>query len=110
MPESSQNKETIQSTKSILNKVEVSSQQKGETHFCKQSCFRELPDYTEDVEIEWDLFKSAVIASAPGSCGCKCVGSQMDSEKRTTWWNQEVIHAKKTAFRAWLTNKSSEQL
>ena len=25
------------------------------------SLFRELPDYTEDVETEWDLFKSAVI-------------------------------------------------
>ena len=33
--------------------------------------------------------------------------------KRTTWWNQEVkeaVCAKKTAFRALLTNKSSEQL
>ena len=37
----------------------------------------------------------------------------MGSEKRTAWWNQEVkeaIYAKKTAFRAWLTNKSSKQL
>ena len=37
----------------------------------------------------------------------------MGNEKRTTWWNQKVkeaIHAKKTAFRAWLTNKSCEQL
>ena len=40
-------------------------------------------------------------------------GGQMGSEKRTVWWNQEVkeaIRAKKTAFRACLTNKSSEQL
>ena len=40
-------------------------------------------------------------------------GGQMGSEKRTVWWNQEVkeaIRAKKTAFRTWLTNKSSEQL
>ena len=32
---------------------------------------------------------------------------------KTAWWNQKVkeaIHAKKTGFRAWLTNKSSEQL
>ena len=37
----------------------------------------------------------------------------MGSEKRTVWWNQEVketIRAKKTAFIAWLTNKSSKQL
>ena len=37
----------------------------------------------------------------------------MGSEKRTAWWSQEVqkaIRAKKTAFRAWLINKSSEQL
>ena len=75
--------------------------------------FRELPDYIEDIETEWDLFKSTVITSAAASCGCKCVGGQMGSEKRTAWWNKEIkeaIHAKKTAFRAWLTNKSSEQL
>ena len=77
------------------------------------SLFRELPDYTEDVATEWNLFKSAVITSAAASCGCKRDGGQMSSEKRTAWWNQEVkeaIRAKKTAFRAWLTNKSSEQL
>ena len=77
------------------------------------SLFRELPGYTEDVETEWDLFKSAVITSAAAGCNCKRVGGQMGSEKRTAWWNQavkEAIRAKKTALRAWLTNKSSEQL
>ena len=37
----------------------------------------------------------------------------MGGEKRTAWWNQEIkkaIRGKKTAFRARLTNKSSEQL
>ena len=75
--------------------------------------FRELPYYTKNVETEWDLFKSAVITSAAVSCGCKGVGGQMGSKKRTACWNQEVkeaIRAKKTALRAWLTNKSSEQL
>ena len=73
------------------------------TFASKVAClFRELPDYTEDVETEWDLFKSAVITSAAACCGCKCVGGQMGSEKKT-------IRGKKTAFRAWLTNKSSEQ-
>ena len=77
------------------------------------SLFRKLLNYTEDVETEWDLVKSAVITSAAANCDCKCVGGQMGSDKRTAWWNQEVkeaIHAKKTVFRAWLTNKSFEQL
>ena len=71
--------------------------------------FRELPDYTEDVETECDLFKS----SAAANCGCKCMGGQIGSEKRNAWWNQEVkevIRAKKTEFRAWLTNKLLEQI
>ena len=41
------------------------------------------------------------------------MGGQTGSEKRSAWWNQEAkeaIRRKKTAFRAWLTNKSSEQL
>ena len=77
------------------------------------SLFRELLDFTEDVETEWDLFKSAVITSETDSCGCKHVGGQTGSEKRIVWWNQEVkeaIRAKKSAFRAWLTNKLSEKL
>ena len=77
------------------------------------SVFRELPDYTEDIEIEWELFKLTVITYAAVSCGCKRVGAQMGSEKITGWLKQEVkeaIYAKNTAFRAWLRNKSSEQL
>ena len=35
--------------------------------------FRELPDFTEDVETEWDLVKSAVVTSVAASCGCKYV-------------------------------------
>ena len=75
--------------------------------------FRELPDYTKEVETEWDLFKSTIITSAAANCGCKRGGGQIGSEKRTARWNQEfeeAICAKKTAFRAWLTNKSFEQL
>ena len=37
----------------------------------------------------------------------------MGSKKRTVRWNQDVkeaIRAKKTEFKAWLINKSSEQL
>ena len=68
----------IQSTKSIQNKMEVTSRQKSEIYFCKVvSLFREL--------LEWDLFKSAVITSAAAGYGCKCMGGQTDSEKRTAW-------------------------
>ena len=103
---------------SVQNKVGVPSQQKGETPFANiaskvASLFKKLPDYTEDVNTELYLFKSAVISSAAVSSGCKHVGGQMGSEKRTSWWNQEVkeaIHAKKTAFKAWLTNTSTELL
>ena len=49
------------------------------------SLFRKLSDYTEDVEIEWDLFKSIVITFAASSCGCKHEGGQMGSEKKTAW-------------------------
>ena len=94
--------------------MEVSSDKKVRHTFSTKvaSLFRELPDYIEDVKTEWDLFKPAVITSAAVSCDCKRVGGQMGGEKRTAWWNQEVketIHAKKAAFIAWLTNKSSEQ-
>ena len=33
------------------------------------SLFGEVPDYTTDVETEWDLFKSVVITHAADSCG-----------------------------------------
>ena len=69
-----------------------------------QSCTEDVEtDYTESVQTEWDLFKSAVIISAAASCACKLVGGQMGSDKRTAWWKQQVkeaIRANKTAFRA----------
>ena len=37
------------------------------------SLFREFPNHTEDVETEWDFFKSIVIIFAAASCGCKRV-------------------------------------
>ena len=91
----------------------IQKKQVGVTYASKAAfLLRELPDFTKDVETEWDLFKSAVITSAAAICSCKHVGGQTGSEKRTTWWNQEVkvICEKKTGFRGWLTNKSFEQL
>ena len=86
---------TIQSTKSIQNKVGVLAEKKVRHTFASKvaSLFRELPGYTEDVETEWDLFKSAVVTSATASCGCKREGGQMGSQKKIVWWNQEVKEA-----------------
>ena len=75
--------------------------------------FKELPTSTEDIETEWCLFQTAVIASATNCCGRKRVGGTKSSEKRTPWWNQEArkaICAKKVAYMAWLANKSSLEL
>ena len=66
------------------------------------SKFKELPTSTEDIETEWCLFQTAVIASATNCCGRKRVGGTKSSEKRTPWWNQEVkeaIRAKKVAYK-----------
>ena len=60
--------------KSIQSKVrELLADKKVRHTFASKvaSLFRELSDYPEDIETEWDLFKSAVIASAAASCGCK---------------------------------------
>ena len=65
---------------------------------------------TEDIETEWCLFRTTVIASATNCCGRKRVGGTKGSEKRTPSWNQEVkkaVRAKKVAHKAWLAAKSS---
>ena len=75
--------------------------------------FKELPASTADIETQWCLFRTAVIAFATNCCGRKRIGGTKSSEKRTPWWNQEVkeaIRAKKVAYKAWLANKSSLEL
>ena len=77
------------------------------------SKFKELPAFTNDVETEWCLFRTAAITSAFNCCGRKRVGGTKSSEKRTPWWNKkvkEVARAKKVAYKAWLANKSSAEL
>ena len=77
------------------------------------SMFKDLPCPTDDIETEWNLFRTAVITSAATSCGRKRVGVAKGGEKRTPWWNQEVkeaILAKKAAYKAWISNKSSANL
>ena len=72
-----------------------------------------LSEVSEDIEMEWLLFRTAMILSAVESCGRKRHRMAAVSEKRTVWWNQddkEVIQAKKNAFKALLQNRSSFDL
>ena len=55
--------------------------------------FRQLSDVSDDIEKEWLLFRSAMTSSAVESCGQKRLKVAGDNEKRTPWWNQEVIEA-----------------
>ena len=57
------------------------------------SKYDELPEVSEDVEMEWTLFKTAIIASAAECCGRKWLVVATVSEKRTSWWNQDVKEA-----------------
>ena len=75
--------------------------------------FEQLPEVSEDIEIEWLLFRTAMISSAVESCGQKRLGMAAGREKRTPWWNQDIkeaIRAKKDAFKALLQNRSSSDL
>jgi len=71
--------------------------------------FRQLPDESEDIEMEWSLFRSGIIASAVVLFTTLKSGG--DGEKRTSWWNQDVkeaIRAKKDAVKALLQNRSQK--
>ena len=57
------------------------------------SKFRQLPDVSEDIELEWTLFRTAVISSAAECCGRKRLRKTGESEKRTPWWNDDVKQA-----------------
>ena len=72
--------------------------------------FKQLLEVSEDIEMEWSLFRTATISSAVESCGQKRLRMAASSEKKTPWWNREVkeaIRAKEDAFRALLQNRSS---
>ena len=75
--------------------------------------FQQLSEVSEEIELEWLLFRTAMISSAVESCGRKRHRMARGSEKRTPWWNQdlkEAIQAKKDAFKALLQNRSSSDL
>ena len=72
--------------------------------------FQQLPEVSEDMEMKWLLFQTAMISPAVDSCGRKLLRMVAGSEKRTPWWNQnvtEAIQAKKDAFKVLLQNRSS---
>ena len=75
--------------------------------------FRQLFKDFEDIEMEWWLFRKAMISSAVGSCEQKRLRMAVGNEKRTPWWNldiKEAIRAKVNAFKALLQNRSSSDL
>ena len=75
--------------------------------------FRKLPDVSEDIEMEWSLFRSAIILSTAECCGRKRLRLAASCEKRTPWWNQdlkEAIRAKKDAYKSLLRNRSALDL
>ena len=75
--------------------------------------FQYLLELSENIEMEWWLFQTAMISSAVKSCGRKRLRMAAGSEKRTPWWKQDVkeaIRAKKDAIKALLQNRSSFDL
>ena len=75
--------------------------------------FQQLPEVSEDIDMEWLLFQTAIISPAVESCGRKRLRMARGSEKRTSWWSQVVekaIRTKKDAFKALLQNRSSSDL
>ncbi|CAK8685600.1 unnamed protein product [Clavelina lepadiformis] len=62
--------------------------------------FKELSGFTENIEVEWTLFKSAVLPVSAGGNGSVW---QSNSDQRTLWWIQgikEAIREKKAAYNA----------
>ena len=109
------NRKSRQSAVTYRIKWEALEEDKVRKQFASSmsSKFRQLPDVSEDVEMEWSLFKSAIISSAAECCGQKRLRVAAGSEKRTPWWNQDVkeaIRAKKDAFKALLQNRLSSDL
>ena len=54
------------------------------------STFQHLPEVSSEIEMEWWLFRIAMISSAVESCGRKRLRMAAGSQKRTPWWNQNV--------------------
>jgi len=75
--------------------------------------FRELPKCTADAAMEWQLFKAAAASSAARLRGRMRLGVASNTEKVSSWWNQEVkdaCRAKEVANNAWLQNEAERYL
>jgi hypothetical protein len=68
--------------------------------------FERIPTVPSRVEEEWQLFSTAIIASARDVCGVKRLGVAAGGEKRTAWFKtpgvQEAIREKKKTYRDWI--------
>ena len=63
--------------------------------------FYQLSKVSEDIEMKWSFFRTAMISSVVKNCGRKRLRMAAGSEKRTPWWNQDVkeaIRAKQDTF------------
>ncbi|CAF4821140.1 unnamed protein product [Rotaria sp. Silwood1] len=69
-----------------------------------------LPSKETDIELEWFLFRTALMEAAAEACGTKQIGFQ-HGQKKTAWWNEQVrkaISEKKTAYRQWIQRQTPE--
>ncbi|CAF3749773.1 unnamed protein product [Rotaria sp. Silwood1] len=72
--------------------------------------YSQLPSKETDIELEWFLFRTALMEAAAEACGTKQIGFQ-HGQKKTAWWNEQVrkaISEKKTAYRQWIQRQTPE--
>ncbi|CAF1505717.1 unnamed protein product [Rotaria sordida] len=72
--------------------------------------YSQLPLNEGDIESEWILFRKTLIDAAAETCGLKRIGPA-SGQKKTAWWTEEIskiINKKKTAYRNWLQQQTSE--
>ncbi|CAF1534892.1 unnamed protein product [Adineta ricciae] len=71
--------------------------------------YSQLPTYEGDSELEWLLFRTAILGAAADTCGVKRIGST-NGQKRTAWWTEEirkVVNQKKAAYKKWIQQPTS---
>ncbi|XP_008277681.1 glycerol-3-phosphate transporter [Stegastes partitus] len=56
-----------------------------------------------DMEAEWSMFSSSIVAAAARSCGCKVSGACRGGNPQTWWWQPEVRDAVKLKKESYLS-------